>query len=179
VTNVIVVIRQRLLTHTDLPPAGTGVLLAVKRESRGQSERQRLANRAWVQFSVHVQSESEGGIVRVASKTGDTVILLGVDRGDREGVFEEERVGHDEGCDRWLFGLWMGICVEWFIHRLSYSSYCRYKGVQWLVGGPRLVKRRVGVGGGEVDRRIEAFFFCRLFGPADNDSVGLTSTACS
>jgi hypothetical protein len=36
-------------------------------------------------YGVHVQSESEGGIVRVASKTGDTVILLGVDRGDREG----------------------------------------------------------------------------------------------
>jgi hypothetical protein len=37
--------------------------------------------------------------------TINTVILLGVDRGDRESVFEEERVGHDEGCDRWLFGL--------------------------------------------------------------------------
>lgn len=104
-TNIIVVIRQGLVTHADLPPAGAGVLLAVKRESRGQSEGQRLADRAWVQLSVHVQSESEGGIVRVASKTGDAVILLGVDRGDREGIFEQERVGHDEGCDRWFFGL--------------------------------------------------------------------------
>lgn len=105
VTNIIVVIRQGLVTHADLPPAGAGVLLAVKRESRGQSEGQRLADRAWVQLSVHVQGESEGGIVRVASKTGDAVILLGVDRGDREGIFEQERVGHDEGCDRWFLGL--------------------------------------------------------------------------
>jgi hypothetical protein len=64
-----------------------------------------------------------------------------------------------------FFGLWMGIWVEWFIHRLSHTSYRRYKGLQWLVGGPRLVKRRVGVGGGEVDRRIEAFFSAAFLVP--------------
>lgn len=98
--NIVVVISKGLITHADLPPAGTSILLAVERQSRGERKRQRLAHRAWVQLSVHIEGKMEGSIVRAAaSKTRNAIVLLGVDRGDREGIFEEERVGHV--CEHW------------------------------------------------------------------------------
>lgn len=107
--NIIIIISQSLFAHADFPPAGTGILLAVEGQGRGQRKRQRLAHRARVQLGVHVEGESQGGIVRVASKTGNAIVLLGVDRGDREGIFEEERVRHDVAT---TVGLWMRIRIE-------------------------------------------------------------------
>ena len=90
VADIIVVISQSLLAHSDLSPAlRTGVVLAIQRKRRGQSHVQRLVNNARVKLGVDIESEVRKGVGRVAAQTRNTVIFLGVDRGDREGVFEE------------------------------------------------------------------------------------------
>lgn len=95
VAYIIVIVGQGLLAIADISPAVAGILLAVEGQGRGKCQRQSLADFAWVELGVHVKGESEGGIGRVTGQTGHTVIFLGVDRGDSEGIFEEERVGHD------------------------------------------------------------------------------------
>lgn len=95
--DIVIVIRQRLLAHTDFPPARTGVLLAVEGERRCQRQGERLAHGAGIELRVHIQSEGESGIGRAACQSGHAVVLLGVDRGDRECVFEQERVRHGGG----------------------------------------------------------------------------------
>lgn len=107
--NVVVVIGEGRIAHADFSPAGASILFAVERQSRGNGKRERLADSAWVQLGVHIKGECQGGIVGGTGETGYPVVLLGVDRGDRERIFEEKRVGHDCECDRWLVGLWTEI----------------------------------------------------------------------
>lgn len=96
VANIVVVVRKSLIAIGDLSPAVPGILLAVKRQGRGQGQRKRLAHRARVELRVHIKGECNGGIVGGAGQARHTVVLLGIDRGDRESVFEQERIRHYE-----------------------------------------------------------------------------------
>lgn len=108
VANIIIIIGQGLLAHADFSPAGAGILLAVEGQGRGQRKRQRFARRARVQLGVHIECESDGGIVGSAGQTRNAIVLLSVDAGDCEGIFKEKRVRH--GCDHRDFRLceWSG-----------------------------------------------------------------------
>lgn len=96
VANIVVVVGESLIAIGDLSPAVPGVLFTIKRQGRSQSQRKRLAHRTRVELRVHVEGECEGSIVGGASQARHAIVLLGVDRSDREGIFEQERVRHCE-----------------------------------------------------------------------------------
>ena len=98
--NVVVVVREGLFARADIPPARASVLLAVQRQGRGQRQRERLAHGTRVELRVHIEGECDGCIGGIASQTRHPVVLLGIDRGDCEGVFEQKRIGHGDSCDR-------------------------------------------------------------------------------
>ena len=100
VANVVIVVREGLFAGADIPPARASVLLAVQRQGRGQRQRERLAHGAWVELRVHIEGECDGCIGGIAGQTRHPVVLLGIDRSDCEGVFEQKRIGHGEGSDR-------------------------------------------------------------------------------
>lgn len=67
VADVIVVISQGLLAVADISPAVAGVFLSVEGQSGCERQRQCLADSAWVELGIHIESESEGGIGGVTS----------------------------------------------------------------------------------------------------------------
>lgn len=96
VADIVVIIGQAGLAIADLAPACAAVLLAVERQSRGNGHRHRFTDSTWVELGVHIKSESDGLVPVLAFKARDAIIFLGVDRVDRESVFEEDRIGHSE-----------------------------------------------------------------------------------
>lgn len=96
VADVVIVIGETGLAIADLTPACAAVLLAIERQSRGNGHRHRFAHGARVEFGVHIKGESDGLVTVLTFEARDAVVFLGVDRVDRESVFEEDGIGHFE-----------------------------------------------------------------------------------
>lgn len=92
--DVVVVIGETWLAIADLAPACAVVLLAIERQSRGNSHRHRFTHGAWVELGVHIKGEGDGLVTVFAFEARDAIVFLSVDRVDREGVFEQDWVGH-------------------------------------------------------------------------------------
>lgn len=96
VADIVVIIGETGLAIADLAPACAVVLLAIEGKRRGNSHRHRFTDGAWVELGVHIEGESDRLVTVLAFKTRDAIVFLGVDRVDRESVFEQDWVGHFE-----------------------------------------------------------------------------------
>ena len=77
-TDIVVVIRQRLLAYADFPPAGLrpGILLAVQRERRREGHGDGLPYRTRVKFCVDIEGECGERVRGRACQTRHTVVFL-------------------------------------------------------------------------------------------------------
>lgn len=98
-TDVVIIICQSLLSDSNVSPTtlADSVIFSVKRQRRCERKRQGFPNGTRVKFSVDIEREGGKRIRRSAAQARNAVILLRIDRGDREGVFEELGIRHGYG----------------------------------------------------------------------------------
>jgi len=97
--DVVVLIRQRLFTTSDLPPALAIVLAAIKVQRKRYGDRDLVVHVQRIELRVHVQREHDLVVVVEGLDARDAVVFGAVDVVDLEPRLEEDVFRHlDRVC---------------------------------------------------------------------------------